>query len=80
MNTAPMAAYQGSKNMKRLKEDSAADKRADRGGREGSKRDKAHDAAGKTIAGKGVKVKVKRAASRVKAQSPFGGDDLGGMA
>lgn len=75
-NSAPMAAYQGSKNMKRLKEDSAADRKADRGGREGSKRDKAHDAASRTIAGKGVKVKVKR----VKTESPFGGDDLGGMA
>lgn len=74
MVDAPQTAYQGSKNMKRLKEDSAADKRADRGGREGSKRDKAHDAASRTIAGKGVKVR------RVKAQSPFGGDDLGGMA
>lgn len=78
MNTAPMAAYQGSKNMKRLKEDSKADREADRGRRENTKRDRAHDAAGKTIAGKGVKVKVKRAAFRVKAQSPFGGDDLGG--
>ena len=73
-SSAPMAAYQGSKNMKRLKEDSAADRRADRKMREGSKRDKAHDAASKTIAGKGVKIK------RVKSQSPFGGDDLGGMA
>lgn len=76
MNTAPQTAYQGSKNMKRLKEDSKADRKADRGSRENSKRDKAHDAASRTIAGKGVKVKVRR----VKAQSPFGGDDLGGMA
>lgn len=74
MVDAPQTAYQGSKNMRRLKEDSKADKRADRGSREGSKRDKAHDAASRTIAGKGVKVR------RVKAQSPFGGDDLGGMA
>lgn len=73
MVDAPQTAYQGSKNMKRLKEDSKADKRADRGGREGSKRDKAHDAASRTIAGKGVKIR------RLKAQSPFGGDDLGGM-
>lgn len=74
MVDAPQAAYQGSKNMRRLKEDSKADRKADRGGREGSKRDKAHDAASRTIAGKGVKIR------RVKAQSPFGGDDLGGMA
>jgi hypothetical protein len=47
-NMAPMTAYHGSKGMKRV-EASAADRKADKGHREGSKADKRSD---KTILGK----------------------------
>ena len=51
-NIAPETAYQGSKGMKRVAsrvEASSADRKADRGHREGSKADKRSD---KTILGK----------------------------
>lgn len=51
---APQTAYQGSKNMKRV-EASSADRKSDKGKREGSKADRRSD---KTILGKHKKRRV----------------------